>query len=243
MTGHGTLIIVSVYLPPHKPVAPERYRNPARTGDAVILFGDLNSKIRTGGVVLSLNSTRQQCLPALHLPVLLKPAPPPVKIQISLPNYHRLKRVSTALEEVDTPNLNVIDDIVSNNDIDTAIGALTKHIRSVVKRCQRKVPEFRSPGLPADVRELIRAKTQPCAARAHTPLPNRDYSSHKAYWAVAKALKSDECVACLPSKPDNDLAFDDQEKAEYLADSIELQCSLNPPRSRTRKPRRKRSPP
>ncbi|GBP02276.1 Probable RNA-directed DNA polymerase from transposon BS [Eumeta japonica] len=29
-------------------------------------------------------------------------------------------------------------------------------------------------------------------------------------------------------KPDNDLAFDDQEKAEYLADSIELQCSLNP---------------
>ncbi|GBP78980.1 hypothetical protein EVAR_58123_1 [Eumeta japonica] len=50
------------------------------------------------------------------------------------------KRVSTALEEVDTPNLNVIpDDIVSNNNIDTAIGALTKHIRSVVKRCQRKV--------------------------------------------------------------------------------------------------------
>ncbi|GBP19479.1 Probable RNA-directed DNA polymerase from transposon BS [Eumeta japonica] len=51
----------------------------------------------------------------------------------------------------------------------------------------------------------------------------------KAYWAVAKALKSDVCVA-MPAlkKPDNDLAFDDQEKAEYLADSIELQFSLNP---------------
>ncbi|GBP43063.1 Probable RNA-directed DNA polymerase from transposon BS [Eumeta japonica] len=54
--------------------------------------------------------------------------------------------------------------------------------------------------------------------------------SHKAYWAVAKALKSDECVA-MPAlkKPDNDLAFDDQEKAEYLADSIELNVRSTPP--------------
>ncbi|GBP28538.1 hypothetical protein EVAR_23003_1 [Eumeta japonica] len=86
-------------------------------------------------------------------------------------NLARLKRVSTALEEVDTPNLNVIpDDIVSNNDIDTAIGALTKHIRSVVKRCQRKVPANSDRrGLPADVRELIRAKTQRRASAYPTP--------------------------------------------------------------------------
>ncbi|GBP78979.1 Probable RNA-directed DNA polymerase from transposon BS [Eumeta japonica] len=59
--------------------------------------------------------------------------------------------------------------------------------------------------------------------------------THKAYWAVAKALKSDVCVA-MPAlkKPVNNLAFDDQEKVEYIADSIGLQCSLNsaPPQAR-----------
>ncbi|GBP13192.1 hypothetical protein EVAR_93145_1 [Eumeta japonica] len=53
----------------------------------------------------------------------------------------------------------LIDDIVSYNNIDTYIGALTKHIRSVVKRCQRKVPANSDRGgLPADVLELIRVK-------------------------------------------------------------------------------------
>ncbi|GBP87585.1 Probable RNA-directed DNA polymerase from transposon BS [Eumeta japonica] len=115
--------------------------------------------------------------------------------------------------------------------------------------------EFRSPGPAADVRELIRVKTQPCRASAY---PTPEYGSsaspqtrsegsrkrgqndnwsdlmeeitptHKAYWAVAKALKTDVRGHACPQKPDNDLAFDDQEKAEYLADSIELQCSLNP---------------
>ncbi|GBP56579.1 hypothetical protein EVAR_80341_1 [Eumeta japonica] len=48
-------------------------------------------------------------------------------------------------------------------------------------------------------------------------------------WAVAKALKSDVRVA-MPAlkKPDNNLAFDDQEKTEYFADSIKLQHSLYP---------------
>ncbi|GBP60547.1 Probable RNA-directed DNA polymerase from transposon X-element [Eumeta japonica] len=70
--------------------------------------------------------------------------------------------------------------------------------------------------------------------------------NHKAYWAVVKALKSDLCVA-MPAlkKPDNYLAFDDQEKSEYIVENIEIQCSLNPtrrPQSRTRIQRRKRSP-
>ncbi|GBP07932.1 hypothetical protein EVAR_77028_1 [Eumeta japonica] len=86
---------------------------------------------------------------------------------------HSTRTAQTRLLHRRHPNLNVIpDDIVSNNDIDTAIGALTKHIRSV-KGCQRKVPANSDRrGLPADVRELIRAKNAAPISRAHTPLPN-----------------------------------------------------------------------
>ncbi|GBP74435.1 hypothetical protein EVAR_60585_1 [Eumeta japonica] len=54
--------------------------------------------------------------------------------------------------------------------------------------------------------------------------------SHKAYWGLAKALKT-ERAASTPAlkRPDNSIAFDDQEKPECLADSIEHQCSENPP--------------
>ncbi|GBP94600.1 Probable RNA-directed DNA polymerase from transposon BS [Eumeta japonica] len=302
MTGHGTLIIVSVYLPPKKPLLRSDIETLLALGDAVILFGDLNSKntdwrcnttkatnvrhrpeildlVVLKGVVQNLSSIETvHCLGSDHLPVLLKLGSSTGENQnIVTKTIINWKRVSTALEEVDAPNLNVIpDDIVSNNDIDTAIGALTKHIRSVVKRCQKKVPANSDRrGLPAEVRELIRAKNAALRRANAYPIPgyrsraralqrevkarvrevkNDNWSdlmeeitpTHKAYWAVAKALKSDVCVA-MPAlkKPDNDLVFDDQEKAEYIADSIELQCSLNPApsRPRARKPCRKRSPP
>ncbi|GBP15514.1 hypothetical protein EVAR_9292_1 [Eumeta japonica] len=51
------------------------------------------------------------------------------------------KRVSIALEEVDTPPLNNISNVFERTDeIDSAIGALTNHISTVVKRCSRVVP-------------------------------------------------------------------------------------------------------
>ncbi|GBP90919.1 hypothetical protein EVAR_66263_1 [Eumeta japonica] len=49
--GHGVLTLVSVYLPLRK-IAPERFKSTSRLGDAVILFGDFNSKIRTGSVII-----------------------------------------------------------------------------------------------------------------------------------------------------------------------------------------------
>ncbi|GBP22713.1 hypothetical protein EVAR_13994_1 [Eumeta japonica] len=54
--------------------------------------------------------------------------------------------------------------------------------------------------------------------------------SHKTYWGLAKALKT-EGAARTPAlkRSDKSIAFDDREKAEYLADSIEHQCSDNPP--------------
>ncbi|GBP66085.1 RNA-directed DNA polymerase from mobile element jockey [Eumeta japonica] len=54
--------------------------------------------------------------------------------------------------------------------------------------------------------------------------------SHKVYWGLAKSLKT-EGTALTPAlkRPDKSIALDDREKAECLADSIEHQCSDNPP--------------
>ncbi|GBP16232.1 hypothetical protein EVAR_93603_1 [Eumeta japonica] len=49
--------------------------------------------------------------------------------------------------------------------------------------------------------------------------------SHKAFWAVTKALKTEDIPLYPHSKPDNSVAIDDAEIAECLADSIETQCS------------------
>ncbi|GBP47529.1 hypothetical protein EVAR_30619_1 [Eumeta japonica] len=46
--------------------------------------------------------------------------------------------------------------------------------------------------------------------------------NHKVHWRLAKALKTEGAVSTLTlRKPDNYIAFDDREKAECLADSIE----------------------
>ncbi|GBO98679.1 Probable RNA-directed DNA polymerase from transposon BS [Eumeta japonica] len=49
--------------------------------------------------------------------------------------------------------------------------------------------------------------------------------SHKAFWAVTKALKTEDIPYTPTQKPDNSVAIDDAEIAECLADSIETQCS------------------
>ncbi|GBP93543.1 Probable RNA-directed DNA polymerase from transposon BS [Eumeta japonica] len=54
--------------------------------------------------------------------------------------------------------------------------------------------------------------------------------SHKAFWAVTKALKTEGYTLYPTQKPDNSVAIDDAEIAECLADSIETQCShASPP--------------
>ncbi|GBP77504.1 hypothetical protein EVAR_98957_1 [Eumeta japonica] len=70
------------------------------------------------------------------------------------------KRVSTALEEIDTPSLNSIpNDIASTDEIDFAIGALTNHVRTVVEESEREVPASSNcRKFPPDILESIRAK-------------------------------------------------------------------------------------
>ena len=50
--------------------------------------------------------------------------------------------------------------------------------------------------------------------------------THQAFWQLQRKLKSDEVASTPPIKrPDNSIAFEDDEKAECLADSLEAQCS------------------
>lgn len=49
---------------------------------------------------------------------------------------------------------------------------------------------------------------------------------HQAYWRIARSLKTDVVTSTPPlTRPDGSIAFDDDEKAECLADSLESQCS------------------
>ncbi|GBP71686.1 Probable RNA-directed DNA polymerase from transposon BS [Eumeta japonica] len=113
---------------------------------------------------------------------------------------------------------------------------------------------------PPDILELIRAKNAALRRASAYPTPeyksraralqrevkarvrefrNESWSdlmeeikpSHKAFWAVTKALKTEGYTPIPPlKKPDNSGAIDDAEIAECLADSIETQCShASPP--------------
>ncbi|GBP83460.1 Probable RNA-directed DNA polymerase from transposon BS [Eumeta japonica] len=132
------------------------------------------------------------------------------------------KRVSTALEKIDTPNLNSIpNDIASTDEIDLAIGALTNHVRTVVEESEREVPASSDRRkFPPDILELIRAKN--AALRRASAYPTPEYRSR------ARALQRE--VKARVREFRNEMAIDDAEIAECLADSIETQCShASPP--------------
>ncbi|GBP76830.1 Probable RNA-directed DNA polymerase from transposon X-element [Eumeta japonica] len=134
------------------------------------------------------------------------------------------KKVSTAFEKIDTPPLNSIpDDIRTTEQIDHAIGALTSHVRTVVKRCEREVPASSDRRkFPPDILELIRAKNKALRRASAYPTPNidperalqrevkarvqefemrvgatswRKLPSHKAFWKITKALKTEAHIS------------------------------------------------
>ncbi|GBP88541.1 RNA-directed DNA polymerase from mobile element jockey [Eumeta japonica] len=253
MTDHSVLVIVSVYLSPRrrtasislsykKHIIPNKPKacsiagyvqlraNRTYSRDAVILFGDLNSKSTrwgspvnnyngnklnrledrrefdfeivtpsaathvpnndrhrpsvldiaiTKGVALNLNRIETlHDLTSDHRPVLLKMGPPdggrPISTTIKITDW---KKVSTALEKIDTPPLNNIPDVIRTTDeIDSAIGALTSHIKTVVERCEREVPASSDRRkFPPEILELIRAKN--AALRRASAYPTPEYRS------------------------------------------------------------------
>ncbi|GBP87567.1 hypothetical protein EVAR_65188_1 [Eumeta japonica] len=122
------------------------------------------------GVALKLNCIEPPVSQLDYRPVLMRlgsltqDCPPAVK---TISNW---RKVSTVLEEIDTPILNNNpNDIVSTDDIDIAIGALTNHITTVVDDSSDSSGELRCQELPRHVKVLIRAKTLRCAERANTP--------------------------------------------------------------------------
>ncbi|GBP58498.1 hypothetical protein EVAR_82475_1 [Eumeta japonica] len=138
----------------------------------------------TKGVALNFNSIETiHCLTSDHLPVILKMGPPDGGRPIPIRKITNWKKVSTTLEEIDTPNLNSIsNDIASTDEIDFAIGALTNHIRTVVEENEREVPASSDRRkFPPDILELIRAKNAALhrASAYPTPDPERELSNAK----------------------------------------------------------------
>ncbi|GBP71292.1 hypothetical protein EVAR_60858_1 [Eumeta japonica] len=119
-----------------------------------------------------------QCLNSDHRPVLMRLGSlaggcPPAKKTIT-----SWQKMSAALEETDTPILNNIpNDIVSTDDIDYAIGALTSHITTVVENSTRVVPtKSDRKELPRDVSKFIGAKN--AALRRASKYPTCENRSH-----------------------------------------------------------------
>ncbi|GBP24878.1 RNA-directed DNA polymerase from mobile element jockey [Eumeta japonica] len=137
------------------------------------------------------------------------------------------------LEEIDTPILNsILNDIVSTDDIDNALRALTNHITTVFHDSSRTIPtNSNRKELLRDVKELLKAKN--AALRQVSKYPTCENRSHartlhrKVRDRMQKNGKKGVPIPAL-RKIDNSIAFDDREKAECLADSIEQQCSENP---------------
>ncbi|GBP60591.1 RNA-directed DNA polymerase from mobile element jockey [Eumeta japonica] len=186
----------------------------------------------TKGVALNLNSIETlHRLSSDHRPVLLKMGPPDGGRPISTTKITNWKRVSTAFEKIDTPPLNSIpDDIRTTEQIDHAIGALTSHVRTVVKRCEREVPASSDRWkFPPDILELIRAKNKALRRASAYPTPeyrsraralqrevkahvqefrNESWSdlmeeitpSHKAFWKITKVLKTEGYTPISPLK-------------------------------------------
>ncbi|GBP81752.1 hypothetical protein EVAR_62668_1 [Eumeta japonica] len=82
-----------------------------------------------------------QRLTSDHCPILMRLRPMSDDRPSDVKKITNWKKVSIALEKIDTPTLNRIpNDIVSTNDINNAIGALISHITTVGGDNLRKVP-------------------------------------------------------------------------------------------------------
>ncbi|KAJ0176713.1 hypothetical protein K1T71_007892 [Dendrolimus kikuchii] len=192
-----------------------------------------------------------------HRPVILRLGPQTDQTSETRTSVDWL-RLETLLKATSSQDLDRIPDhIVSRQDTETAIEALTSHLQSAVRNSSRQVPveDDRHLCLPDEVRVLLREKR--AASRAHDRYPTEDNRvrlrelerevklrirevreqrwdrtlrdiepTHQAYWKLARALKSDT-LTVIPAleRADNTEAFDDEEKAECLAQSLELQCS------------------
>ncbi|GBP20900.1 Probable RNA-directed DNA polymerase from transposon BS [Eumeta japonica] len=90
-------------------------------------------------------------------------------------------------------------------------------------------PEYKSKA--RALQREVKARVREFRNETWTDLMEQIKPSHKAFWAITKALKTEGYTPIPPfKKPDNSVAIEDAEIAECLADSIETQCShASPP--------------
>ncbi|GBP61091.1 hypothetical protein EVAR_89757_1 [Eumeta japonica] len=101
-----------------------------------------------------------QCLNSDHRSVLMRLGSLTGDCSPAIKTITNLQKVSTALEEIDTPISNSIPiDVVLTDGIDNTIGALTNYIRKVVDDSSRTVPANSDrKERPKKIRELIKAR-------------------------------------------------------------------------------------
>ncbi|GBP29528.1 Probable RNA-directed DNA polymerase from transposon BS [Eumeta japonica] len=219
MTGHGTLVIVSIYLPPSKSLLRSDLEALLALGDSVILFGDFNSKNRKWGCEIpNTNGTNLYklskelkfeiiaSLTPTHYPDTLTSRPSTLDLAIT-------KGVSLYLHCIEALHCLDSDQRPFILRMGPPAGGLPKPMSKVTdwKRVSTALEEIDTPALnnipdvvqtPDEIDSSIGALTNHIQkwSRGYLPTP---------------PLK----------KADSSLAIDDVEKAECLADSLELQCS------------------
>ncbi|GBP36084.1 Probable RNA-directed DNA polymerase from transposon BS [Eumeta japonica] len=205
MIGHGILILVSVYLPPKKVLLRSDLEALFALRDAVILFGDFNGKSTNWKCNYSNRNGREieALAKSLHFNIVtpLTPTYDPNN------NNHRPDILDIALMKGVALKLSCIEPLQWLNS-DHRPALMMSSSRTVPAKSDRRE-------LPGDVIELIRDKN--AAFRRAGKYPTCESRSRAA--VLTPTLKL----------PDDSIAFDDREKAECLSDSIEHQCSDNPP--------------
>lgn len=195
-----------------------------------------------------------------HRPVVIQlgPVSPLVPEKRIVTDWTRVREKLAVLKSPDLDL--VPDDISTPQDVDTAISCLTRHLGRVVTECSEERPVVNGRWeLPAGVKELIRKKNaarrlyhrwpsednrvrmrqlQREVKESITQHRSEKWDSlvsgikptHRAYWSLARALKTDRSTDMPPltwtGRPFP--AFTDEEKAECMADSLEQQCTPNP---------------
>ncbi|GBP67644.1 RNA-directed DNA polymerase from mobile element jockey [Eumeta japonica] len=180
----------------------------------------------TKGVALNLNRIETlQKLSSDHRPVLLKMGPPDGGRPNLTCKITDWKRVSTALEKIDTPPLNSIpDNIRTTDEIDSAIELIRAKNKALRRASAYPTPEYRSRA--RALQREVKARVQEFRNESWSDLMEKIRPSHKAFWKITKALKTEGYTPISPLKrPDGSTALDDAEVAECIADSIETQCS------------------
>ncbi|GBP65551.1 RNA-directed DNA polymerase from mobile element jockey [Eumeta japonica] len=92
------------------------------------------------------------------------------------------------------------------------------------------MPYCRTQSRVRTLQRRVRARVEEVRNENWSDLMEEITPSHKAFSKVTKVLQTEGNIPIPPlKKPDNSVALDDAEIAEYLSDSIESQCSQASP--------------